>query len=289
MTAERWRQVQDLCRQALERQVSERAGFLREACRDDDVRLEVQSLLEKQAFAKNFLERPAFEQAAIDLNEDAGDAWIDHQVGGYHVVSLLGAGGMGKVYRAHDTRLKRDVAIKVLPEEFLQNNERASRFQREAVTLASLNHPNIAAIYDVQEAGSSRYIVLELVEGAPLSQIIQRGPLPIVEVVDIARQICDALETAHEKGVVHRDLKPANVMISNSRIKLLDFGLAKLQDDATLTGSKIMGTPAYMAPEQLAGQTCDARVDVYALGLLLYEMATGKRFEATWANLHALP
>src|SRR5215831_4174438 len=153
---------------------------------------------------------------------------IGQQLGPYEITALLGKGGMGEVYLARDTKLKRGVAIKTLPDEFSRDPDRVSRFQREAEVLASLNHPNIAAIYDVEEAGGSRYLVLELVEGETLADRIQRGPIPVEEALDIAKRICEALEAAHEKGIVHRDLKPANVKITaEGKVKVLDFGLAK--------------------------------------------------------------
>src|SRR5213594_1516352 len=153
---------------------------------------------------------------------------IGTQLGWHEITALLGKGGMGEVYRARDLKLKRDVAIKILPEEFARDADRVSRFQREAEVLASLNHPNIAAIYDLQEANGLRYLVLELVEGETLADRIARGPIPVEEAIDIAKNICEALEAAHEKGIVHRDLKPANVKITpDSKVKVLDFGLAK--------------------------------------------------------------
>src|SRR5262245_4729202 len=157
---------------------------------------------------------------------------IGQQLGSYEITSLLGKGGMGEVYRARDLKLKREVAIKVLPEEFSRHGDRVSRFQREAEVVASLNHPNIAAIYDFQTAGETRFLVLELVEGATLAERIQRGRLPIDEVLHIARSICDALEAAHEKTIIHRDLKPANVKITpEGKVKLLDFGLARILEE----------------------------------------------------------
>src|SRR5438132_4177240 len=156
---------------------------------------------------------------------------IGTQLGSYEITALLGKGGMGEVYRAHDTRLKRDVAIKILPEEFSRDHDRVSRFQREAEVLASLNHTNIASIYDVQEIGDCRFLVLELVEGESLADRIARGPVPIDEALNIAKQICEALEAAHEKGIIHRDLKPPNIKISpDGKVKVLDFGLAKALD-----------------------------------------------------------
>src|SRR5215831_6824629 len=154
---------------------------------------------------------------------------IGTQLGSHEITALLGKGGMGEVYRARDTKLKREVAIKILPDGFARDPERVGRFQREAEVLASLNHPNIAAIYDVQEAGATRFLVLELVEGETLAERIQGGAIPVEEALDIAKHICEALEAAHEKGVIHRDLKPANVKITpDGKVKLLDFGLAKV-------------------------------------------------------------
>src|SRR5262245_48346300 len=187
---------------------------------------------------------------------------IGSQLGSFEITALLGKGGMGEVYRARDTKLKREVAIKILPDEFSRDASRVSRFQREAEVLASLNHPNIASIYDLQEANDIRFLVLELVEGETLADGIARGPIPVQEALDIAKRICEALEVAHEKGVVHRDLKPGNVMVlAGGNVKVLDFGLAKairpdvsnenLTSMPTLTdtrnGETTLGTPAYMS------------------------------------------
>src|SRR5215475_1626375 len=185
----------------------------------------------------------------------------------YEIIGLLGKGGMGEVYRARDAKLKREVAIKILPEEFSRYPGRVSRFQREAEVLASLNHPNIAAIYDVQEADMARFLVLELVEGETLAERIRRGSIPVEDTLDIAKHICEALEAAHEKGVVHRDLKPSNIKLTrDGKVKVLDFGLAKafqedhqptLSNSPTLIGASapgvILGTAAYMSPEQARG------------------------------------
>ena len=219
---------------------------------------------------------------------------IGQQFGSYEIRSLLGKGGMGEVYRARDTKLKRDVAIKILPDEFSRDADRVNRFQREAELLASLNHPNIAAIYDLQETNGSRYLVLELVEGETLADRIARGPIPVEEALDIATHICEALEAAHEKGVIHRDLKPANVKTTpESKVKVLDFGLAKGMEPVGTTPSAsqsptitspamtqagiILGTAAYMSPEQAKGRDADKRSDVWSFGCVLYEMLTGKR------------
>jgi serine/threonine-protein kinase len=217
------------------------------------------------------------------------------RVGVYEVISILGRGGMGEVYRARDTRLNRDVAIKVLPDLFASDVERLARFTREAQTLASLNHPNIASIYGLEEdapgrtagGASATAIVMELVEGETLADRLGRGPLPLDEALNVAGQIADALDAAHQKGIVHRDLKPANVKITATGVvKVLDFGLAKIlanpvRDDVTVTEvtapSVVLGTPAYMAPEQAQGKAADRRVDVWAFGVVLYEMVTGER------------
>src|SRR5436309_5870361 len=202
---------------------------------------------------------------------------VGTQLGAHQITGLLGKGGMGEVYRAHDSKLKREVAIKILPDEFSRDPDRVSRFQREAEVLASLNHPNIAAIYDLQQASGTRYLVLELVEGETLAERIQRGAIPMAEALHIAKSICEALEAAHEKGIVHRDLKPANVKITpDGNVKVLDFGLAKalegetgdldLSNSPTLMSGPmsgtILGTTAYMSPEQANGAALDRRVDI---------------------------
>jgi eukaryotic-like serine/threonine-protein kinase len=218
---------------------------------------------------------------------------IGQQLGSYEIMSLIGKGGMGEVYRARDSKLKREVAIKVLPEEFSRDHDRLNRFQREAEVLASLNHSNIASIYDLQEANGARFLIMELVEGETLAERITRGPLPIEEALDIAKQICDALEAAHEKSIIHRDLKPGNVKIlPDGKIKVLDFGLAKALEassaNAALSNSPtismaattigvILGTAAYMSPEQAKGRIVDKRSDIFAFGCVLYEMMTGRQ------------
>jgi serine/threonine-protein kinase len=210
------------------------------------------------------------------------------RVGTYEIVSALGAGGMGEVYRARDTKLRRDVAIKVLPEAVRLDPERLARFEREALVLASLNHPNIASIYGIEETQNIVALILELVEGGTLAARIARGPIAVGETLTTARQIAEALETAHEKGVVHRDLKPANITITpTGLVKVLDFGLAKVAatagvpaDDTQAVGvteGMVIGTAAYMSPEQARGQAVDRRTDIWAFGCVLYEMLTGLR------------
>src|ERR1700686_4614974 len=215
------------------------------------------------------------------------------RLGSYEVVTQIGAGGMGEVYRAHDTKLGRDVAIKVLPEAFAHDPERLARFQREAKMLAQLNHTNIATIHGLEQSGGMSYLVMELVPGETLAERIKRdGPVPIEEALAIARQIAEALEAAHEKGIIHRDLKPPNVKLTpEGKVKVLDFGLAKaFAADSTSTDPSesptlsmaattqgvILGTAAYMSPEQAEGKAVDKRSDMWAFGCLLYELLTGK-------------
>ena len=216
-----------------------------------------------------------------------------HRLAHYEIVEPIGKGGMGEVYRARDGKLGRDVAIKVLPEEFVENEERLARFKREAKVLASLNHPNIASIYGLEQSDETHYLVLELVPGETLAERISRGPIPLEEVLDIATQMAEALEEAHEHGIVHRDLKPANVkQTEDGKIKVLDYGLAKvfqeetpeadssmsptLTRDVTRVGV-ILGTAAYMSPEQARGKPVDRRTDIWAFGAVLFEMLTGTK------------
>jgi serine/threonine protein kinase/Tol biopolymer transport system component len=219
---------------------------------------------------------------------------IGSVLGSYEITALLGKGGFGEVYRAKDKKLKREVAIKILPDEFSTDRDRLTRFQREAEVLASLNHPNIAAIYDLAAQNKSQFLVLELVDGETLADRIARGPIPVDEALNIAKQICEALEAAHEKGIIHRDLKPANIKLTpDGKVKVLDFGLAKayaaqatravdlsnsptMLTNASLEGV-IMGTAAYMSPEQAKGKDADRRSDIWAFGCLLFEMLSGSQ------------
>jgi Tol biopolymer transport system component/predicted Ser/Thr protein kinase len=281
MTRERYQRVVEIFQAASERSASARPGFLAEACSgDDDLRREVEAMLAADV-QSGFLDMPADDLAAAAVAVRETRSLIGQRVSHYEVISLLGAGGMGEVYRARDTRLKREVALKVLPDSFANDPERMARFQREAEVLAALNHPNIAQIYGVEE----RALVMELVEGENL-----KGPLPVETALAYAKQIADALEAAHEKGIIHRDLKPANVKVTpEGAVKVLDFGLAKAaeerpvdaQNSPTMTMSPtragmILGTAAYMSPEQARGKAVDKRADIWAFGCVLYEMLTGR-------------
>jgi TolB-like protein/tetratricopeptide (TPR) repeat protein len=288
MTNDRWRQISQVFSAALARHVSERPAFLRDACAGDaELQREVESLLAQQGSSESFL-KPT---AGVGTGESEFDL-IGRQISSYKVVSRLGAGGMGEVYRARDTKLGRDVAIKVLPARFTADPDRVARFEHEARLLAALNHPHIGAIYGFENAGPVCALVLELVEGPTVADRLAKGPLPVTEALNIATQIAEALEAAHEKGVIHRDLKPANIKITpDGTVKVLDFGLAKASvgTDSTLDLSQlptltldatqeglIVGTPAYMSPEQARGQAVDKRTDIWAFGCVLYEMLTGR-------------
>jgi eukaryotic-like serine/threonine-protein kinase len=294
MTPDRWQQVSRIYYEALARDSDERASFLREACRDDDaLRQEVESLLAQPASTEDFLGEPAVAMAPELVDDPAEPTLTGRRLGVYQILDLLGAGGMGEVYRARDTRLGRDVAVKVLPRLFSADPERLTRFEREARLLASLNHPHIAAIYGVEETAGVHALVLELVEGPTLAERLQHGPLPMAEAMRIARQIADALEAAHERAVVHRDLKPQNIKVKpDGTVKVLDFGLAKAamaatnDPDASPTSADpidatrqgvILGTTRYMSPEQSRGHAVDKRTDIWAFGCVLYEMLTGRQ------------
>jgi len=294
MEDERWRQTSQLYHAALLQALPDRASFVREACGDDAVlRREVESLLALDGSAQNFLNAPADGAAAPLMTDVPHGSFVGRQVGAYHIESLLGAGGMGEVYRARDTKLGRDVAIKVLPDVFASDPRRLARFEREARVLATLNHPHIGGIYGLEDAAGVQALVLELVEGPTLADRLSAGPLPVQKAVTIARQIAEALEAAHEKGIIHRDLKPANIKItSGGVVKVLDFGLAKAgardgegpdlsrSPTVTIDGTRdgaILGTAGYMSPEQARGKIVDTRTDIFALGAILYEMLSGQR------------
>src|SRR5215475_2250429 len=226
MTPERWQRARQVLNEALEREPDERGRFLAEACSgDESLRQEVEALIMAHEQAGSFLDVPVVKagRRPADARLSAGT-----KLGIYEVGALIGAGGMGEVYRATDSKLGRSVAIKLLPAAFAQDAERIARFEREARVLASLNHPNIAAIYGLEESGGQRFLVMELVPGETLAERIKRGAIPVEETLRIAAQIAEALEAAHENGVVHRDLKPANIKVTpGGKVKVLDFGLAK--------------------------------------------------------------
>lgn len=292
----RWQQVNHICGEALDHDVEGRAALLDRACAgDSELRSEVEALLACEAAAGAFIETPALAIAAALLSRrDPGADLVGCRLGPYTVAARIGSGGMGDVYRARDTRLHRDVAVKVMSPDVVHDRDHVARFEREARILASLNHPNIAAIYGVEHTDGVQALVLELVEGPTLADRLAHGPIPIDDALPTARQIAEALEAAHEQGIIHRDLKPANIKIRpDGTVKVLDFGLAKLTQASGVPRSDqrptvsappmttgvgvILGTAAYMSPEQARGHDADRRSDIWAFGAVLYETLTGRR------------
>ena len=286
MTPERWREITEVFHAARARDAGGRVAFLDEACAGDAaLRAEVDAMLSADVDAAEFGRTPVAVFAEETPRLEAGA-----MLGSYRIEAVIGTGGMGEVYRARDLRLGRDVAIKVLSELFLHDSERRTRLEHEARLLAALNHPRIAAIYDLELVEGAPALVLELIEGPTLADRLAEGPLPIRETLILTRQVVEALEAAHEKGIVHRDLKPANIKLAREGAKVLDFGLAKVASPTTpgLTHARlptldrtregaIVGTAGYMSPEQARGQPVDTRTDTWALGCVLYEMLTGRR------------
>jgi eukaryotic-like serine/threonine-protein kinase len=265
MTPERFRKIEELYHAARQRAGDQREALLAQT--DPELRREIESLL-AQPDSGEFLDRPALDNATGLGNSTVTVLTAGACLGPYRIEDKLGEGGMGEVFRALDTRLGRAVAVKVLHEKF------SDRFQREARAIAALNHPHICTLHDV----GPNYLVMELIEGETLAQRLERGKLSMEETLQYGQQTAGALAAAHAKGIIHRDLKPGNIMLATSGVKVLDFGLAKAPQDETLTSSRaIMGTPAYMAPEQRDGKPGDARTDIYSLGCVLYEMSTGVR------------
>lgn len=294
MTPERWVQVRDLLNSALQLEPSRRSAYLDQHCSNDpSLRKDVDSFLAAEhELRSSFLGLPAVAQMARERNSSSTVFWAaGTKLGPYEIQSLLGAGGMGEVYRAHDPRLGREVAIKVLPRASISNPDRLRRFEQEARAAAALNHPNILAIYDIGTTDQAiPYVVSELLEGETLRECLRRGPLPVRKSVDLTLQITSGLGAAHAKGIIHRDLKPENLfLIGDGRLKILDFGLAKaikglgssFVDSLPLSGHTeaglVMGTVAYMSPEQVRGLAIDQRSDIFAVGAIAYEMLTGNR------------
>jgi serine/threonine protein kinase len=279
----RFKRAEELYHAAQAQEPGQRDAFLKNACGGDASLLEeVKSLLDQVDGAKRFLEHPAADALTRKVGVNRGT-----RLGPYEIEEFLGAGGMGEVYRARDTRLDRAVAVKVLPDEVAKDKDALARLTREARAIASISHPHICALHDVGRDGEVDYLVMELLEGETLAERLRRGPLRLEDVLRHAIEIADALAAAHSHGLVHRDLKPGNVMLTRAGAKLLDFGLAKrrpvepLADRSTertdTRDDLVAGTPPYMAPEQLERGTADTRTDIFALGAVIYEMTTGER------------
>src|SRR5580658_1668011 len=297
MTPDKWEKVKVLFEAALDRPTEQRIPFLRDACAEDDIRAEVIRLLGNLEDAGSFLNKPALtgldlpairaedgflppgHQGPLLVHESA--KLIGQIISHYRVFEQIGAGGMGIVYRAHDERLDRDVALKILSPALLHDDTFLYRFRREAHLLSKLNHPNIATVHDFDTVNGTSFLVMEFIKGETLNRKLSAGPLCESEIRCLAIQLLDGLQAAHQEGIVHRDLKPGNLRETpDGRLKILDFGLARIfrsDPDSTQSTAGIVGTLPYMAPEQLQGNPVDARTDIYSSGVLLYELATGQR------------
>lgn len=299
MSSPRWQKIEDLFHAALERKPGERTAFLIEACREDPaLRNEVHALLASSGKEGGFLERPAMELEAESLSRERPTALTGRRIAHYAIGPLIGAGGMGEVYRARDTVLERDVAVKVLLGASHLDTEGLRRFHREARLLASVEHPNVASVYGFEQVDGMCALVMELVEGETLSDRIERKGLSEAESLVIAGQIAAAVEAAHAREIIHRDLKPSNVRLSkDGTVKVLDFGLARILQPASDSNIRsphsvstqslsIAGTIQYMSPEQARNDSVDRTTDIWAWGCVLYEMLTGQRsFEGiSWAH-----
>jgi serine/threonine protein kinase len=293
MSQQRWARIDRLLGAALERPPDERTAFLREACDGDaPLRRELESLLahDDTGRAEGFLEGAALDLLGRPMASEQEPSFAGRQFGPYQIRNLLGTGGMGDVYRAHDTRLARDVALKILRTDLFADDDRKRLFISEARSASALNHPNIVTIHDIDQADGLDFIVMECVEGQSLEHVMLDGRLTFERALKYAAQIASALQAAHAAGIAHRDIKPANVMVSAAgHTKVLDFGLAKLVDRAVHAGASnvtssivtqagaLLGTPAYMSPEQARGLPVDGKSDVFSFGAMLYEMLAGCR------------
>lgn len=288
MTPERWQEINKIFQSALDLDESERRDYLDKACADDEsLRGQVETLIAADDKAGTFIDGNAASDAAHLLDEAHDLTLSGNRIEHYEIISVLGSGGMGKVYLAKDSKLNRSIAIKTLPDSFARRKEHVKRFQTEAKAAATLNHPNVATVYSVEETGEPRYfITMEYVEGRALSELIPPGGVDLRSFLGWFVSLADALSHAHSKGVIHRDIKPNNIMITESgNPKILDFGLARIDrpsenEASTLSLTKtgqVLGTPAYMAPEQAEGKGSDNRTDIFSLGVIMYEAITGEK------------
>jgi serine/threonine protein kinase/Tol biopolymer transport system component/tetratricopeptide (TPR) repeat protein len=287
MTPERWSQINELFHQALACEKTDRQQFLSACCNDDELRVEVESLISSHEADVSFIETGAGDIAAELLGANKSAFKAGEQIGNYTIVRQLGSGGMGIVYLADDIRLKRKVALKLLPAHFTVNPDRVRRFEREARAASALNHPNMVTIYEIGQSNSTHFIATEFVDGKTLRELINEKPFTLSEALNVGIQVGAALAGAHEAGIVHRDIKPENIMVrSDGYVKVLDFGLAKLTEEQTAGSEEtptllqsnpglIMGTVQYMSPEQARAKRVDRRTDIWSLGIVLYELLSG--------------
>ena len=290
MTPERWQQIDRIFHAVLQRDPSQRSAFVAESCAGDPaLQKEIEDLLASHEESDSFIETPASDVAAELLAEGQAGLVVGQAIGPYTVLDLIGAGGMGQVYLGTDTRLGRRVALKILPKQFTINPERVRRFEQEARAASALNHPNIVTIHEIGRSNSTQFIVTEFVDGQTLRTLMNEKPFTLKEALNVATQIAGALAAAHAAGIVHRDIKPENIMLrADGYVKILDFGLAKLTElpttdseleKSTLLQSNpglVMGTVQYMSPEQARGKKVDARTDIWSLGIVLYELVSGR-------------
>jgi serine/threonine protein kinase len=289
-TSERWRQIEHLYHAALELRLAEREAFLDEACAgDDELRREVVSLIAAHNLAETFISAPPEDVVAALVAEQQSGSMIGRTLGHYRLDSLLGAGGMGEVWRARDTRLDRAVAVKILPEHLVDNPEALRRFEREAKAVAALSHPNILSIFDFGAERGVSYAVMELLDGGNLRAYLNRGEPGWRRTAWIGTAVAEGLAAAHAKGIIHRDLKPENIFLTRAgQIKILDFGIARVKQavtpesetrtaTATTKPGAVIGTISYMSPEQARGQVAEAPSDLFSLGVVLYELLSGQR------------
>lgn len=289
MNKERWKQIDDLVAEALELPESEREQFVAENSADDmDLQMQVLALVNAEKESEKFMENSAMNVMAQTIADNSttvfDNSLFNKKIGNYKIKSVLGAGGMGEVYLARDEKLNRDVALKILPKQFRANSERIKRFQAEAQAIAALNHPNIVTIYDFGKSEDVNYIATELVDGKTVREIINEKP-PLKSILSIISQCLNALSAAHNAGIIHRDIKPENIMVrDDGYVKILDFGLVKLVEREnyesgvfakTMEGI-VIGTPAYMSPEQANGEKVDHRTDLWSIAVVFYEMLAGK-------------
>jgi serine/threonine protein kinase len=292
MDSEHWRRVDRLFQAALEIDPNEREAFLDQKCTgDDSLRREVESLLDYDRQGLSLIDAPVLDLVASLLGNNAPELSAGQHIGHYKILNLLGAGGMGEVYLAHDTSLGRKIALKLLPSDFTIDDERVRRFQQEARAASALNHPNILTIYEIGRFDNRPFMATEFIEGRTLRQVATGPGLSLNHALEIAVQIAGALAAAHQAGIVHRDIKPENIMLRpDGYVKVLDFGLAKLTEQEVSTSDTkawtieqldtqpgmVLGTAKYMSPEQARGLKVDGRSDIFSLGVLLYEMVTGR-------------